>query len=103
MVRAVDGLMEEKEAIFNSFILAIASFQVMGVAICWIIMPQYAAGVFTGLSVIASYFWYRYCTRIFLRFKIHNENLAWQDSRRERSVDAVPNEDDVKRVRDVVS
>ena len=102
MVRAVDGMMEEKEAIFNSFILAIGSFQVMGVAICWIIMPDYAAAVFTALSVIASYFWYRYCTRIFLRFKIHNENLAWQDGRRRGSSSAAPNEDDVQRVREVM-
>jgi hypothetical protein len=100
MVRAVDGMMEEKEAIFNSFILAISSFQVMGTAIAWIIMPDYAAGVFTTLSIVASYFWYRYCTRIWLRFKIHNENLAWQDSRRRASSDAAPTEDDVRRVRE---
>lgn len=101
MVRAVDGMMEEKEAIFNSFILAIGSFQVMGVAICWIIMPYYAAAAFTAISILASYFWYRYCTRIFLRFKIHNENLAWQDGRRRAPSDLAPNEDDVHRSRDL--
>lgn len=93
MVRAVEGLMEEKAAMFNSFILSVSSFLVMGVAICWIIMPIYAGSVFTGISILASYCWYRYSERIFLRFRLHEETTAYSNR---KSDNMSPNEDDIK-------
>ena len=69
MVRAVKGMMAEKGAIFASFTISLIAFQVMTLAVTWIVMKTYASAVCTGALVIGGGFWYQYCLRIYNRFK----------------------------------
>jgi hypothetical protein len=78
MVRVVDGLLEEKEAIFNSFMLSVCFFQLIALSLAWIIMNDYATYICTVAIVVMSYVWYKYCRRIYIRFFLKGEqNVAW--------------------------
>ena len=58
MVRAVDGMLAEKESIYNSFIIAICSFMAMTFTLSWVVMKVYAASLCTVILIISSYMWY---------------------------------------------
>jgi hypothetical protein len=78
MVRVVDGLLEEKEAIFNSFLLSVCFFQLIALSLAWIIMNDYATYICSFVMIVASYVWYKYCRRIYIRFFLKEEqNVAW--------------------------
>jgi hypothetical protein len=81
VVRVVDGLLEEKEAIFNSFLLSVCFFQVIALSLAWIIMNDYASYICTAGIVVMSYVWYKYCRRIYIRFYLKGEqNVAWNSA-----------------------
>jgi len=69
MVRAVDGMLAERDQIFNAFVYSIATFAGATAATFWVIMENTIALVCTVLIVIASAMWYHYCLRIYNRFK----------------------------------
>lgn len=79
MVRAVDGMIKEKDAIFVSLIATIVGFQLMSLAAGWMVMYQNAAIVCSIINILGMYYWYTYCLRIYNRFKIHKVQTAWQE------------------------
>lgn len=70
MVRAVEGMMKEKDAIFVTLIASIAFFQLLTLAVGFLVMTQEAAIVCSIMLAIGSYYWYKYCIRIYNRFKV---------------------------------
>ena len=94
MVRAVDGLIAEKEQIYASFVLTIISFQGTAFCISWIVMSNTAASVCSAVFIISSYIWYKYCTRIHIRFRIPKEHRDL-DFSRSADDDNAPDENDL--------
>ena len=79
MVRAVDGMVKENDAIFVSFIITIVLFQFVNMGS--VFMVSYVeAGYFCGAIFMGFiYVWYYYCIRIFNRFKIYDIQASWTD------------------------
>ena len=42
-------------------------------------MEKEAAWIALAIYIIGSYIWYKYCIRIFNRFKVRNVAFAWKD------------------------
>ncbi len=74
MVRAVDGMTKEKDAIFLSFLITIVFFQVATVGCGFIVMDVEAAWAACCIVLIGGFYWYKYCLRIFNRFKVSKYN-----------------------------
>jgi hypothetical protein len=70
MVRAVEGMNKEKDAIFVAFFLSIILFQVGTVAAAFLVMSAAAAWTSMVLCLGGLYIWYVYCLRIYNRFKV---------------------------------
>lgn len=70
MVRAVDGMIKEKDAIFASLIISVLLFQLETLAAGFLVMDQNAAIACSMILGIGTYYWYKYCTRIYHRFKV---------------------------------
>lgn len=70
MVRAVEGMNKEKDAIFMSLIASVLLFQLETLAAGFIVMEQNAAIAASIILVIGTYYWYKYCVRIYQRFKV---------------------------------
>lgn len=79
MVRAVKGMIAEKGAIFTSFIIALIAFQAMTLATTWIVMKTYASAACTAILLIGGMYWYKYCLRIYNRFKFIEPDIEWKD------------------------
>jgi hypothetical protein len=79
MVRAVKGMIAEKEGIFTSFTISLIAFQVMTLATTWIVMKTYASAACTAILVIGGLYWYKYCLRIYNRFKFIEPDIEWKD------------------------
>jgi len=85
MVRAVKGMIAEKSAIFVSFIIALVAFQCMTLATTWVVMKFYGACVCTVLLIGGGVYWYKYCLRIYNRFKFIEPDIEWRNSDMENS------------------
>lgn len=70
MVRAVDGMIKEKDAIFVAFFVSILLFQVSTVSASFLVMSSSAAWTSMVLCLGGLYIWYVYCLRIYNRFKV---------------------------------
>jgi hypothetical protein len=70
MVRAVDGMIKEKDAIFLSLIASVLLFQMETLAAGFLVMEQNAAIVCSFILFTGAYYWYKYCSRIYYRFKV---------------------------------
>lgn len=70
MVRAVDGMIKEKDAIFASLIVSVLLFQMETLAVGFLVMEQSAAIACAIILTIGTYYWYKYCSRIYHRFKV---------------------------------
>ena len=70
MVRAVDGMIKEKDAIFLSLIVSVLLFQMETLAAGFLVMEQNAAIACYFILFIGTYYWYKYCSRIYYRFKV---------------------------------
>jgi hypothetical protein len=79
MVRAVKGMIAEKEGIFTSFIISLIAFQVMTLATTWIVMKTYASATCTAILIAGGLYWYKYCLRIYNRFKFIEPDIEWKD------------------------
>lgn len=79
MVRAVQGMIREKDAIFVSFFFSIFAFLIATLATCWVIMKTISAAVSTVILVIGCYYWYTYCLRIYNRFRFDMSEIEWRD------------------------
>ena len=84
MVRAVDGMVKELDAIFIAFFVSIFFFQTATAATSFVVMENEAAWAALCIYVIGSYIWYKYCIRIYNRFKLRNVGFAWKDDEDER-------------------
>ena len=79
MVRAVDGMLKEKDAIFMSFLFSVVFFQISTFAVGFIVMDEAAAWCSAVIIAIGGYCWYHYCLRIYNRFKLDKDQVAWND------------------------
>lgn len=70
MVRAVDGMIKEKDAIFFSLIASVVLFQLETLAAGFLVMEQNAAIACSIVLCIGIYYWFKYCSRIYHRFKV---------------------------------
>ena len=68
MVRTIEGMRRERNAIFFSFYLSIAFFSLMTISCCWVLMKFRSASISTALLLVGCYFWYNYLIRIYNRF-----------------------------------
>jgi hypothetical protein len=80
MVRAVKGMIAEKTGIFVSFIIALIAFQLMTLATTWVVMKTYASAVCTCVLIVGAVYWYKYCLRIYNRFKFVEPDIEWRNS-----------------------
>mmetsp|Transcript_15107 Transcript_15107/g.22725 ORF Transcript_15107/g.22725 Transcript_15107/m.22725 type:complete len:406 (+) Transcript_15107:142-1359(+) len=80
MVRAVKGMIAEKTAIFVSFIVSLIAFQCMTLATTWVVMKTYASSVCTAVLMVGAVYWYKYCLRIYNRFKFIEPDIEWRNS-----------------------
>lgn len=85
MVRAVKGMIAEKGAIFTSFIIALIAFQAMTLATTWIVMKTYASAACTAILLVGGMYWYKYCLRIYNRFKFIEPDIEWKDDERQNA------------------
>jgi MFS family permease len=79
MVRAVDGMVKEKDAIFVSLLMTVVLYQFIALCCGFFVMYDNAAYVSTVILAVGSYYWYTYCLRIYNRFKIHHVQFAWKE------------------------
>jgi hypothetical protein len=70
MVRAVEGMVKEKDSIFLAFFVSIILFQVGTVAASFLVMSSNCAWTCMVLCIGGLYIWYVYCLRIYNRFKV---------------------------------
>lgn len=70
MVRAVEGMNKEKDAIFVAFFVSVILFQVGTVGASFLVMSSAAAWTSMVLCLGGLYIWYVYCLRIYNRFKV---------------------------------
>lgn len=70
MVRAVEGMVKEKDSIFLAFFLSIVLFQLASLACCFVVMNQNAAYASMVIFIFGFWYWYKYCLRIYNRFKV---------------------------------
>lgn len=70
MVRAVDGMVKEKDAVFATLLATVVLYQFMALCCGFLVMDTYAAYACAGVLTIGSYHWYSYCLRIYNRFKV---------------------------------
>lgn len=79
MVRAVEGMVKEKDSIFLAFFLSIVLFQLANLACCFVVMNTNAAWVSMVIFLFGFWYWYKYCIRIYNRFKLEDTGFAWND------------------------
>lgn len=79
MVRAVDGMVKEKDSIFLTLLVTVMLYQFLALCCSFMVMDDYCAYVSTVILVLGSYYWYTYCLRIYNRFKIHGVQFAWKE------------------------
>jgi hypothetical protein len=76
MVRAVEGMVKEKDSIFLAFFLSVVLFQLASLACCFVVMNHNAAWTAMVIFIIGLWYWYKYCLRIYNRFKVmHDQNI----------------------------
>lgn len=75
MVRTIEGMRSERNAIFFSFYLCVAFFSLMTISCCWVLMKFRSASISTGLLLVGCYFWYNYLIRIYNRFYFTVEDI----------------------------
>lgn len=80
MVRAVKGMIAEKSGIFMSFIMCLIAFQFMTLAVTWVMMETYSSAVSTIVLTVGALYWYKYCLRIYNRFKFIEPDIEWRNS-----------------------
>jgi hypothetical protein len=81
MIRAVKGMIKEKEMIFGVFVASIFVFQVMTLTSTWVVMKTYASAICSIILVIGGCFWYQYCMRIYTRFRFIEPDVEWREDR----------------------
>jgi hypothetical protein len=81
MVRAVKGMIKEKEMIFGVFVASIFIFQVMTLSSTWVVMKMYASVICSIILVVGGCFWYHYCMRIYNRFRFIEPDVEWREDR----------------------
>lgn len=79
MVRAVEGMVKELDAIFIAFFISIFFFQTATAATSFVVMEHECAWIALAIYIIGSYVWYKYCIRIYNRFKLRSVGFAWKD------------------------
>lgn len=84
MVRAVDGMCAEQYEIIYIFSCNIFVLGVSTIATYYVVMDEYGAHACTGITIIAMYYWYRYCLRIYNRFKYVEQGAQWSDKETDR-------------------
>ena len=98
MARAAEGLSVEQEHVLASFIVMMMFFAATTVIIFWALMDIAAAFSSTIVMVIASYFWYSYCERIYLRFYWNKEVAGWEHKNGAAREEDADDEDDEPRL-----
>lgn len=78
MVKAVDGMLEERAHILLSYVLTIVFFTMSTIATFYIVMTDTVANICFGLVLFSSFIWYHYCLRIYNRFKVsrHQDGIS---------------------------
>ena len=98
MARAAEGLSVEQEHVLASFIVMMMFFAATTVIIFWALMDIATAFSSTIVMVIASYFWYSYCERIYLRFYWNKEVAGWEHKNGAAREEDADDEDDEPRL-----
>lgn len=83
MVRAVDGMVYEQQQVILTFSINIFALGVSTISTYYVIMDIWGAHVCTAITVVAMYFWYAYCLRIYNRFKFVKTPLTWTPDERD--------------------
>ena len=81
MVRAVKGMVKEREMIFSVFVASIFVFQVMTLSSTWMVMKLYASVICSIILVVGGCFWYHYCLRIYNRFRFIEPGVEWREDK----------------------
>eukprot|EP00601_Ochromonadales_sp_CCMP2298_P033156 CAMPEP_0173353994 /NCGR_PEP_ID=MMETSP1144-20121109/16934_1 /TAXON_ID=483371 /ORGANISM="non described non described, Strain CCMP2298" /LENGTH=244 /DNA_ID=CAMNT_0014302485 /DNA_START=173 /DNA_END=904 /DNA_ORIENTATION=+ len=68
VARATEGMRIEQKQIIVSFVAMMLTFAVSTVLSFWVVMSFAGALSSTACFVVASYYWWKYCERIWLRF-----------------------------------
>jgi hypothetical protein len=76
MVRAVEGMVKEKDQIFLAFFLSVVLFQVASLACCFVVMNHNAAWTSAAIFLAGLWYWYKYCLRIYNRFKVSPDLMS---------------------------
>ena len=63
-------MIKEKDAIFLSLIMSVLLFQLETLSAGFLVMEQNAAIACSVILGIGTYYWYKYCSRIYYRFKV---------------------------------
>lgn len=79
MVRAVRGMIVEREVVFYVFLFSVVLFQLMTLSATWVVMRTHASATCSAILLIGGFFWYKYCTRIYNRFKFIEPDLDWRE------------------------
>mmetsp|Transcript_20003 Transcript_20003/g.34016 ORF Transcript_20003/g.34016 Transcript_20003/m.34016 type:complete len:320 (-) Transcript_20003:32-991(-) len=87
MARATEGMRIEQQQIIVSFVAMMLMFATSTVLSFWVVMTFEGAIGCTACFVIASFYWWKYCERIWLRFYWKVEDTGWRDGRRTNSID----------------
>lgn len=80
MVRAVDGMVAEKDGIVLSFIICLTSFATSCLGYFWVIMTDEAAWISTAVMMVAMYFWCSHGLRVYNKFKWDETGTAWLET-----------------------
>jgi hypothetical protein len=90
MVRAVKGMIAEKEMIFLVFLFSVLTFQSMTLSSTWVVMKTYASCICSCIFVTGGLFWYTYCLRIYNRFRFIEPDLEWKNDPTTNDEDQFP-------------
>lgn len=69
-MRAVDGMVKEKDSIFFTLLVTVMLYQFLALCCMFLVMDDNCAYVSTVMLVVGGYYWYTYCLRIYNRFKV---------------------------------
>lgn len=79
MAKAVEGMRAEQKQIATSVLVMVLSFAIGSMWLFFCVMNFFQAVVATVVFLIAMWFWYCYCERIYLRFYWKTQTNNWND------------------------
>jgi hypothetical protein len=90
MAKAADGMRKEINHIFSSFIIMIFGFASSVFFSFWVVMNRKASYASSALFILSGFVWWRYCSRIYNRFKYQSVEFNAQFDDETRGGDDEP-------------